>query len=428
MIKIVVTGATGYIGTSLTALGTMRGYDVVWACRQQPSSCIASWLHFDLASNEAVVLPVGTDVIVHLAANTVATNSLDNDVDLAAAQGLIKSAQKAGARFIFVSSQTARADAPTSYGQTKWHIEQAVLTAGGWVVRPGLVYGGELRGLFATLVKAVQKLPLIPAFIPSPKVQPIHVDDLAEGLLRIAKWCDVRPGVYCLAAPIPISFSAFLAEIAKSRLRCKRVFVPVPVVAINCFAAVIGSAMRSKLGLDRLRSLFDLPVMATTSDLDKVELVLRPLPAGLHPSGDDKRRHLLREGQALLTYILKKQPDSTVLRRYVRAIESLRDGRAFVLPEAFLNYPTLLSLLDKTSWLDSTLGTEFIWRLDAATSLAEASPGGAARFLGLGRRHGLLSSLLSLANALIGEAFWRLLRIFLSPMRRMCSVKKKDIS
>ena len=170
MIKIVITGATGYIGTRLSVLATRHGYDVVGASRQQPASCIATWLHFDLASNEAVVLPVGTNVVLHLAANTVATNPLDNDVDVAAAKGLIKSAQKAGARFIFVSSQTAREDAPTPYGRNKWRIEQAVLVAGGCVVRPGQVYGGDLRGLYGTLVKAVQKLPLLPAFIPSPKV------------------------------------------------------------------------------------------------------------------------------------------------------------------------------------------------------------------------------------------------------------------
>lgn len=428
MIKIVITGATGYIGTRLTVLATKRGYDVIGASRQQPASCIASWLHYDLASNEAVVLPVGTDVVVHLAANTVATNPLDNDVEVAAAQGLIKSAQKVGARFIFVSSQTARADAPTPYGRTKWSIEQAVLTAGGWVIRPGQVYGGELRGLYGTLVMAVQKLPLLPAFIPSPKVQPIHVDDLAEGLLRIAERDDAKLGVYCLAAPMPISFSTFLTEIAKSRLRCKRVFVPVPVVAINIFAAVIGSAWRSKLGLERLRSLFDLPVMATTSSLDQLGLVLRPLAAGLHPSGDDRRRCLLREGQALLAYIFKGQPTGAVLRRYVRAIESLRDGRALCFPGLFLNYPILLSLLGKAAWPDAAAGKEFIWRLDAATMLAEASPSGAARFIGVGRRPGLLSSLLSIVNALTGEAFWRLVRVIVSPMLRLGMARAKGVS
>lgn len=426
--RMVVTGATGYIGTRLTVLATSRGYDVVGASRQEPASRAALWLQFDLASNRTLVLPAGTDVVMHLAANTVVTNLLDDDHEVSAAQKLIKSAQTVGARFIFVSSQTARADAPTTYGLTKWRIEQEVLAAGGWVVRPGQVYGGELRGLYGTLVGIVQKLPLLPAFIPSPKVQPIHVDDLAEGLLRVAEKGDIKVGVYYLAAPIPISFSTFLAEVAKSRLRCHRVLVPVPILAIKFFAAVIGSAWRSKLGLERLRSLFDLPVMATTSSLDQLGLVLRPLPAGLHPSGDDRRRCLLREGQALLSYILKGQLDSAVLRRYVRAIESLRDGRPFGLPGVFLNYPFLLSLLGKTSWSDVTAGEEFIWRLDAATMLAEATPTGAARFLGLGRRHGLLSSLLSMANALMGEMFWRLARVLVSPLLRLRMARGKGVS
>ncbi|MDP2203193.1 MAG: sugar nucleotide-binding protein [Methylicorpusculum sp.] len=428
MIKVVITGATGYIGTRLTALATSRGYEVVGASRQRPGSHIASWLHFDLSSNDALVLPDGTDVVVHLAADTAACNLLDDVGELAAAQRLIASAQKVGARFIFVSSQTAHAEAPTLYGRTKWRIEQEVLAVGGWVVRPGQVYGGELRGLYGTLVMAVQKLPLLPEFIPSPKVQPIHLNDLAEGLLRIAERGDAKPGLYCLAAPVPISFSTFLAEIAKSRLRCKRIFLPVPVVVINFFAAVIGSAFRTKLGVERLRSLFDLPVMATTSDLDQLRLVLRPLPAGLHPSGDDRRRRLLREGQVLLTYVLKEQPGSALLRRYVRAIESLREGRVFGLPGVFLNYPILLSLLGKTSWQEGELEAEFIWRLDAATMLSEASPAGAARFLGLGGRHSLLISLLLITNALMGEAFWRLARVIVSPMLRLGMARAKGVS
>jgi NADH dehydrogenase len=428
--RIVITGATGYIGTCLTALAIRRGCDVVMTSRLQPafSTAAVPRLHFDLTSDEPVVLPAGTDVVLHLAANTAASNLLDDVGEVAAAQRLIKSAQKAGARFIFVSSQTARADAPTVYGRIKWRVEQEVLAAGGWVVRPGQVYGGELRGLYGMLVRVVQKLPLLPAFIPSPKMQPIHVDDLAEGLLRIAERSSVQSRVYCLAAPVPISFSTFLAEIAKSRLRCKRVFVPVPVATINVFAAVIGSVWRSRLGLDRLYSLFDLPVMSTTSSLDELGLVLRPLRAGLHASGDDKRRSLLQEGKALLAYILKEQPDSAVLRRYVRAVEELREGRAFGLHGVFLNYPFLLSLLGKTSWFDAATGEEFVWRLDAATALAEASPAGAGRFLGLGRRHGMLDSILLMTIALAGEFFWRLVRVFFSPIHRFSAARFKYIS
>jgi nucleoside-diphosphate-sugar epimerase len=428
--RMVVTGASGYIGTRLTALAMKRGCGIVMASRQQPKSLMASalWLHFDLVTAEACVLPTDTDVVVHLAANTVASYLMVGSTEVAAAKRLIKSAEKVGAKFIFVSSQTARQDAPTSYGVTKWRIEQAVLAAGGWVVRPGQVYGGEFRGLYGTLVKAVQKLPLLPSFIPSPKVQPIHVDDLAEGLLRIAERDDLPPGVYCLAAPVPISFSTLLAEIAKSRLRSERFFVPVPVLFINFIVALIGAKWRARLGLNRLSSLFDLSAMATVSDLNHLGLKLRSLSAGLHPFGDDTRRRLLREGKSLLAYVFKEQPGSAVLRRYVRVIERLREGRAFELHRIFLNYPVLLSLLEKTSWSDAFVGEEFIWRLDVATSLAEACPAGAARFLGIGCSGGLLSSLLLMSNALVSEAFWRLARVLVYPLIRFEMVRVKAIS
>ena len=425
--KVMVTGATGYIGTHFTALAASCKNDVTVASRRQPESGTVSWLPYDLKSCESIDLPLDTDVVVHLAANTVTTNRLDDDIEVAAAQVLIDATQKAGAKFIFVSSQTARADAPTSYGRVKWRIEQEVITAGGVVVRPGLVYGGELRGLYGTLVNTVSKLPLLPAFIPPPKVQPIHVDDLASILLSISGRDDINSGVYFLADPQPVSFSLFLAEIARSRLRCRRFFVPTPVIAVAFFIEIMGSAWRKRLDLGRLFSLFDLPEMKTVTDLDRLDVTLRSLSTGLHPSGDDRRRCLLREGQALLAYVLKERPGGVTLRLYVRAIERLRGGQAMELPGIFLSYPILLSLLDKKSFSTEALRIEFIWRLDAATVLAEASPMGAVRFLGLGYGHGLLHSLFLLTNAVAGEMFWRLGRLFVSPILRFSRVKTKDV-
>lgn len=417
--RMVVTGATGYIGTHLTSLALKRGCDVVLASRQKPSIRQTTWLFFDLLSVEPVVLPKGTNVVVHLAANTTNSTCLENESEVVAAQRLIKSAQYAGAKFIFVSSQTARPDAPTPYGRTKWLIEQEVLSAGGWVVRPGQVYGGEPRGLFGTLVEAVRRLPGLPAFVPAPEVQPIHVDDLAEGLLRMVKSPDLPSGVYHLAAPDPVSFSKFLGEIAHSRIRRWRGFVPVPVIVIDTVARALGESWRARLGLERLRSLFDLPVMETESDLKRLGLVLRPLRSGMHPSGNDRRRCLLREGRALLAYVLKEPPGSSVLRRYIRAIEQLRGGQALDLPKFFLAFPLFMSLLDESAWADETVGAEFTWRLDAATVLAEATSVGAFRFLGLGRQYGRLSSLRSVIGAVANEIFWRILRMLFLPLIRL---------
>lgn len=425
---LAITGASGYIGTHLTSSALKHGYDVLVASRQKILIPSVTWRPFDLSSPSPLVLPAGIDAIIHLAANTKHANCVEEDCEVVVAQELVKSAQKIGAKFIFVSSQTARPDAPSAYGRTKWRIEQEVIAAGGWVVRPGQVYGGQLLGLYGMLVNIVQRLPLLPAFLPAPKVQPIHVNDLVEGLLRIAERRDVSPGVYSLAAAECISFSKFLNEIAGARLHRCRIFVPVPVIVIDILAKLMGESLRVRFGLERLRSLFVLPVMETAADLNQLGLVLRPLRSGMHPSGNDRRRYLLREGRALLTYVLKEPPSNAVLRRYLRAIELLRGGKALGLPQLFLAYPISLSLIDDSAWVNKTMTAEFSWRLDTATLLAEATPSGAYRFLGLGREHGLLVSLFSVTAAVGSEVFWRVARVILAPLIRLALGRAKAFS
>lgn len=417
--KIVVTGATGYIGSSFTKLGRTNGHDIVAASRHPLTNPAYTWIPFDISSSVHFSLPTETAAVVHLAVNTLPIGRAEIEREIETAKSLVESAKEIGAKFVFVSSQTARREAPTAYGRTKWCIEQEVLSAGGWVVRPGQVYGGELRGLFGMLVKLVRQLPVLPFFVPGPKVQPIHVDDLSEGLLRITERDDLPSGVYCLGESEPVSFTRFLGEIARSRLRIWRGFVPAPVGVINGFAHILGESLRSRLGLERLRSLFDLPVMATGSDLELLGITLRPLRSGMHPSGNDRRRCILQEGQALFTYVLKTKASGTLLRRYTRAIEKLRDGRLLALPQAFIKRPELLAIVDagndsKTEW-----GSEFLWRLDSATILAEATPIGAQRFLGLGDQHGFTSSLFRMARAVVFELGWRLMGLLLFPLVRI---------
>lgn len=413
--KIAVTGATGYIGERFIKLSCSAGHEIVALSRRQPESFSCVWLSYDLGSIQAPILPVGTKVVMHFATSG---GGQEGAQDIAAAELLIDAAKKVGAKLVFVSSQTARPDAPTVYGRTKWRIEQSVLFAGGRVVRPGQVYGGELRGLFGVLVNAVRKLPLLPAFIPAPRVQPIHVDDLSDGLLRIAERADLPSAVYCLAASEPVSFSKFLGEIAKSRLHCWRGFVPVPVIIINLFSLALGQSLRIRLGLARLRSLFDLPVIETASDLKQLGLVLRPLQSGMHPSGNEQRRLLLQEGQALLSYVLREPASAALLRRYAKAMETLRDGKLLALPQLFVRYPALLALVDGAGNTDIVWRKEFMWRLDGATILAEATPQGARRFLGLGVRHSFARSLFSIVRAMASEVSWKLIGMLLLPLLR----------
>lgn len=412
--KFVVTGATGYIGERLILKALSLGHEVISASRCRPATDI-EWLPYDLFNDAIVRLPDGTDAVFHLAASTT-PNAINSEMELDATKRLIKAAEKSGAKLIFVSSQTAREDAPTAYGRTKWHMERLVLAAGGWVIRPGQVYGGGERALFGKLVAAVRYLPVLPAFLPSPKVQPIHVDDLAVALLNCAGSADIPPAVFCIGASEPVSFIVFLRAIARSRLRRYRPAVPFPVALVRLTGVLLGRQMREKLGLDRLTSLFDLPAMQTAHDLQLLGVALRPLISGMTRSGNARRKALIREGQALLEYALRSEPTTALVRRYVRSIEFLRDGIPLELPVLLLSMPVTIALLDCSAARSTAEGRELAWRLNAAVVLSEASVQGARRFLGAGEKFGPLTAFSSMTKGITFELLWRMLELIARPL------------
>ena len=399
-------------------LAERAGHAVIVASRSEPVGVRGVWSRFDLQEGVDLRIPSDVDVIVHLAANTAISSDEEAAMELLAAKRLLRLARAGRARFLFVSSQTSRVDAPTMYGRLKWRIEREVLSEGGCVVRPGQVYGGTPSGLFGVIVALVDRLSVLPAFFPAPKIQPIHVDDLCEGLLRLAHPQCFESRVYSLAAAEPMRFERFLSKIAEVRLRKRRLLVPVPALFVTLLLRLLGERLGNRTGLSRLQSLLDLPEMDARGDLEHISLLLREIESGLHPSGSGRRRALLREGRALLKYVLRVSPGIGLMARYARAVERLRGGASLGLPPLLLNTPAMLSLLGDVAWVDTRRQAEYQWRLDAATLLAEATPVGAARFLGAKRKGNVLDAVLWILYAGICEVGWRIIRVVTSPALR----------
>lgn len=406
--KVLVTGANGYIGTRFVRLARLSGHSVVSATRRAPADG-TEWFPFDFAS-PSLNLPPGIDAVVHLATGP-ADGSLSH-AEIQSTRALLEKS-RAKSQFIFVSSQTAREDAPTTYGRTKWILEQQVLKAGGIVVRPGQVYGGAPRALFGTLVAAVEKLPMLPAFLPAPKIQPIHVDDCALALLRILESKDDKK-IYHLGAERPVSFNYFLKLITRNFNRRTRVFLPIPRFLLNLMSNVLGEARSIRAGLSRLKSLFQLPLMETSKDLATLNLRLRSLESGLHRSGSDRRRRLLIEAHAMLAYILDASPSGVLMRRYVKMLEVLGRGEALTIPQLCLKWPGFMALMDGRR-SEKSSAMEFRWRLNAATLIAEASPIGAEKFLGIEKSSSPVSAIVGIISAVLTEALWRVAKFALTP-------------
>ncbi|MBC3361527.1 sugar nucleotide-binding protein [Pseudomonas sp. SWRI154] len=421
--KLLITGATGYIGQRLSALAVASGHEAICATRQ-PCPAPYAWLAYDLRG-PAPNCPEGVQALIHLAADTSTSTDIGEDEEVEAAQALIRCAQQGSARFIFISSQTAEATASSVYGRTKWRIEQHVLAAGGAVIRPGQVYGGPERGLFGLLSGLVRRSPFIPILLPAPRVQPIHVDDLAASILAVVEGDDVPAEVLHLGAVQPVAFGHFLRLIAVHRVRAPRLPIPVPVALLRLLRRLLGQSLSGKLGLERIFSLIHLPPMDSERSLRTLGIQLRPLAHGMHRSGHGQRRGLVQEATVLLHYLLKHPPQKSLVRRYARALERAAKTRPIIHSRLLMGWPILLALLDNPGVLQKPDGQELAWRLQVALAIAEASPQGAQVFLGSQQRRSLIVTLVALGLTSVKALAWELAALACRPFARRLLLERE---
>jgi UDP-glucose 4-epimerase len=191
--KILVTGANGFVGSQLSKALAKSGHEVRNTARSlAPNiSTTGELITCDLESTDNLDhLTTGCDAIVHLAGrahvmsdNPATSESLYISANVDVTRKLAQSAARTGVkRMILMSSVKVNGESTTinspftaldipnphdPYGRSKAHAEQALLdvtsTSGleGVVIRPPLVYGPGVRANFASLIGIVGRgLPL----------------------------------------------------------------------------------------------------------------------------------------------------------------------------------------------------------------------------------------------------------------------------
>lgn len=414
---VAITGASGYVGQRLTMSLLAAGHKVR-ALVRTPAS-MPNYPNLT-AFRYALERPVpagglrGVGAVIHAAADT--EGGLPDGVEQEAAAALLTAANQAGvARFVFISSLEAGPDARSRYARTKYAIEQAVLERG-TVVRPGLVYGGAPgAGLFATLDAIAKRLPLLPALLPAPRVQPIHVEDLCRGIANaIERGAGGR--VYTLAERRSVPFTALLRQLAWHRHGRLLLALPVPLVAARAVGRLAAGLLPAHLG-ERLAGFFGLrtsPLQDAPVHTDELGIRPRPLATGLR-RGNARRRDLLEEAKALTCYVGGGRASNGTLARYVRAVDG-RVPRTVGLGPASLAFPSLLRAVDPRA-LGGRVNPELAWRLDVALTLAEADRKLAANFH-LRKSRRLVAVVPRLAAEAALEALLGLTALVARPLRR----------
>ncbi|GAA4471603.1 NAD-dependent epimerase/dehydratase family protein [Phytohabitans houttuyneae] len=183
--KILVIGATGYIGSRAAAALAAAGHDVS-ALRRAGGRPLAGGYREvagDLLDPPSLTaLAAGYDLVVHAAAPL-------GEADLPGARALVDS----GSPLLYTTGAAVLGggqsdeDSPTDphpLAADRPEIERRVVAAGGRVIRPGMVYGTPDAPIPALLASRGHAFHIGPPGVRWPVV---HVDDLADLYLAVTE-------------------------------------------------------------------------------------------------------------------------------------------------------------------------------------------------------------------------------------------------
>ena len=210
--KVLVSGATGFIGSRLVICLRKKKYDLKFLSRSLQSN---ETIHCDIEKDSIPHIALSNvDTVFHLAGlvhdsrETSETKGRYYKINVNATVDLAKLAVKAGVKkFVFVSSVKAGGSSESKeyldennssnpddvYGKTKREAELKLLKIAHEsnmhvsIIRPSLVYGPNVGGNLQLMIGAIKKGWFPPLPETGNRRSMIHVDDLVCAILLVAE-------------------------------------------------------------------------------------------------------------------------------------------------------------------------------------------------------------------------------------------------
>jgi nucleoside-diphosphate-sugar epimerase len=215
--KILIVGATGFLGSFVAARLAERGACVL----VRPGS-------------DRSVLPEGIDVrIGDLAAplplDGVSTLVYCASMGFGHIPPVVRQLEACGVkRAVFLSTTAIFTSLPSSSRSTRLDAEAAIQASSlDWtILRPTMIYGTARDRNISRLLRALKRWPAFPV-CGNALWQPIHVEDLADAVVRALDSSRSAGHVYNLPGATPLTFPELLRTAARAVGR-KILLVPVP--------------------------------------------------------------------------------------------------------------------------------------------------------------------------------------------------------
>ena len=269
--KILVTGATGFIGKQLSRSLTDSGHEVRCTSRSHTSKDFASreLITCDLESaGNLDHLTTGCDAIVHLAGRAhvmsddpATSESLYISANVDVTRKLAQSAARTGVKqMILMSSVKVNGESTTTgspftsqdtpnpqdpYGRSKTQAEQALWEVAstsaleGVVIRPPLVYGPGVRANFASLIGIVDRGIPLPLGSIHNKRSFVSIDNLVDCIATVLQSSTAAGQTFLVSDGHDLSTPELIRSIA-SALHKSPMLIPFPPALLKLATTTAG--------------------------------------------------------------------------------------------------------------------------------------------------------------------------------------------
>ena len=233
IMKLFVTGATGFTGSRVVHLLLKNGYEV--RCLHRASSDRSTlsdpkieWALGDLSDTQALTSAMqGTDALVNIAS-----------LGFGHADSIIRAAKDAGIkRAVFISTTAIFTQLNAKSKKVRVAAELAIETSGlqYTILRPTMIYGSPRDRNMWRLIRFIRVSPIIPVFGDGKSLQqPIFVDDVAQAVVSCISNDKTIGKSYNIAGKHPLTYNEVIDTIARQmNKRVWKLHIPSkPVVAM----------------------------------------------------------------------------------------------------------------------------------------------------------------------------------------------------
>lgn len=256
---ILLTGASGFIGSHLASALRMAGHRVLEVRRHttDPENHIEADFARDVNAADWRDRVAGVDCVIN-AVGILREHGKQTfeRIHTRAPRALFEACAEAGVRRVVQISALGADSGTSGYFRSKHEADLylATLPLDWTIVQPSVVYGPG--GTSARLFTMLASLPLIP--LPGEgrqALQPIHIDDLIAAIVNILSDTQAHRRRVPLVGARPLPLREFLARLRAAMGLMRTIYMPVPLAIMRLSATLAQVSPRSLLDRETLAML-----------------------------------------------------------------------------------------------------------------------------------------------------------------------------